>query len=319
MHVLIVFPEVPRAVFNTALGWYGACRDDPDVSRVLAANSRGLYGVLQDCPLENVASMTRNPDITLVIRGYQIHDLRLGSHLPGQKRALILTDEPYETDRTIEFNTGAFEDTYDVVAVNDSSVVDRHSRGFYLPCASDEFVKVPSVDAKWDICYVGTADKRREQWLREIDRANRGASWCLVGPKWKPKRWNKAASHYQRVKMSHTPGSGYLSPEDVACLYASSRLVLNIHRRGDANSPNPRTYDGIVYGLPILQDARRDTPKSVLQFADPGSMASFSRGYLQNEAGCVDKVKASVTEGLEIRGQHTYSARWREIVRILAD
>lgn len=319
MQVLIVFPDVPRAVFNTALGWYRACKADPNVRRVIAVNSRGLHGVEEDFPLADLASAQLQPDVTLVIRGYQVQDLQLGRSLPGAKRALILTDEPYETDRTSEFNSGMSEGTYDLVAVNDSSVVDRHREGFYMPCGSDEFVVPPVVDRKWDICYVGTADKRREEWLREVDRANPGASWCLVGPKWKPKRWDKRASQYERVRMSTAPGQGYLSPDEVAGLYAASRLVLNIHRRGDGSSPNPRTYDGIAYGLPILQDARPDTPKSVLQFADPGSMASFSRGYLQNEAGCIDKVKASVTEGLEIRGQHTYSARWREIVRILAD
>ncbi len=306
-------------MFNTALGWFRAIRADPEVDSLIAVNSRGLHDIKEDHPLSDLSKLESEPDITIVVRGYQVHKLSLKNGLPGTRSALILTDEPYETEAASAFNSGENQGLYDLVAVNDSATVHRHSSGVFMPCASDETVLPPKLQPKWDIGFVGTTDKKREAWLSTIDRACPGASWCLVGPKWKPKTWDKRSSHCQRVRMSTGPAAGYLSPKEVADLYAQCRIVLNVHRDGDANSPNPRTFDGIAYGLPIVQDHRPDTPESVVQFHDPGSMANFVREYLNGDAECVKRLNDSIKKGLEVRSEHTYTARWAELKSRLAD
>lgn len=321
--VQVVFPDVPRAVFNTALGWYRALLTDPDVTEIACIHSRGYHGVVQDAALEDLPKLPA-ADVTLVISGHQVARLFAPPlRLPGRKRALILTDEPYETGRTQSYNQGEWKNTYDVVAVNEAATVNLHREGVFLPCATDPEV-IPAYsnlggEPLWDIGYVGTFDSHRERWFRAIADHNPRARWLMIGPKWLPFRRNRAETYHRRISMRTEPGSGYLSPSEVLGFYSLCRLVLNIHREessdfpGLATSPNPREYDLIWLGLPHVADARANLPVPELGFKTPSECGQFVEGFLGNDVGCQERMKVALAKSAQIRDEHTYLSRWNSL------
>ncbi|HXH62184.1 MAG TPA: hypothetical protein VNI20_12605 [Fimbriimonadaceae bacterium] len=310
MKVAVVFPDVPRAVFNTALGWYRAIKRDPGVESAVAINAHGFYD-LPDEPLDKLTSL--DVGVTVVISGRQVHDRMRARSIPGTAKALVLTDEPYETQSTALFNSETWAGTYSAVYTNDSSSVGRHQQGRFLPCAYDATVKPEQYDKKpFDIGFVGTTDDRREQWLGTVDRLCKGRTWCVVGPKWKPRFWDRTHSQHTRVRMDTSPSTGYFSPEEVADLYAKCKIVVNVHRE-PGSSPNPRAFDLIGYGIPAVQDVRADSPSSVVQTETPEKMGGLINAFLEGDELVKELFRRSVNVGLECAPDHTYDARWASV------
>ncbi len=325
MKVLLVFPETPRAAFNTARGWWNALTHDPDVETVDAVHSRGYYGLPEHYRLSDLP-LAKGYDLAIAVWGYQVDGvLPPGAKLGAKKSAIVLTDEPYETAETLKLSTGANAGRYDVVASQDSSTAGQHPAGIYLPVAWDPFLK-PTIDVQsgselFDVGWVGGSDPRRKKWLGFLNRSLGGASWLCVGTVKKPSRADKWCRYYSRLPGWSLPGQGFLPPEHVMGLYRLCRAVINIHRDPsgpvEAESPNPRVYECMALGVPCLNDYRKRLPEGCLVFHTPPEMAAFAKELLVGSGSAVRQAKQSVEAGLAAASDHTYPRRWAQLKQAL--
>ncbi|HWD37925.1 MAG TPA: glycosyltransferase [Fimbriimonas sp.] len=321
MKVLLVFPETPRAAFNTARGWWNALTHDPDVETVDAVHSRGYYGLPEHYRLSDLP-LAKGYDLAIAVWGYQVDGvLPPGAKLGAKKSAIVLTDEPYETSQTLKLSTGPNAGRYDVVASQDSATAGQHPGGIYLPVAWDPHLQ-PTINVQsgcelFDVGWVGGSDNRRKKWLKSLNWQLRGAKWLSVGTVKRPWMSNASCRYYSRLPGWASPGKGFLSPEHVMGLYRLCRVVLNVHRDPngvvEAESPNPRVYECMALGVPCLNDYRKNLPEGCLVFGSPSEMAAFAKQLLAGSECAAKQAQKSVEMGLALAKDHTYARRWQKL------
>lgn len=158
-------------------------------------------GLLHAIKKSNHTLIDGNADINIMIRGIKMPP-------PPKPNMLILTDEPYETDKTCQFSH-----LYDLVFSNEHSTLNRHKNSVYLPLAYDPILKSSSIRKEYDLCHIGGGYPGRRNLV--IPVIKRFQNSVLIGPQWP--RIGKA----RKILVNFEEHIDY---------YRKSKIVLNIHR-----------------------------------------------------------------------------------------
>ena len=179
-----------------------------------------------------------------------VHGMDLPLDLPedlrkrGTRSALLLTDEPYELERSLVYAKG-----WDLVVTNDPATLEAHRavhpNVIYLPPGFDPAVMKPdaSASASYDISFVGTWFKERVRFFEALWEEIAPRPHLLAG------YWFQAGD---RVPESDLPGPSPLIgkvkpvvvwPAELCRVYQRSRVSLNLHR-GSLWHANPGEVAG---------------------------------------------------------------------------
>lgn len=122
----------------------------------------------------------------------------------------------------------------------------------YLPLGVDDviynYADIANSNKEYDICFVGVDDEKRLKTLEHVAQycRKRNKKMIVYGQMWKQRPVLNKLKHEYKFKRKY-PNlykfvvNKFLNPEDVARLYSSSKVCLNIIKEG--NSCNPRIFE----------------------------------------------------------------------------
>jgi len=210
-----------------------------------------------------------SPQVSIMIRGILVP-------IPPKPNILILTDEPYEVNKTCRMSS-----SYNLVFTNEQTTLIRHPGSVYLPLAYDHNLKPKPTPKLYDICHVGGGYPGRRDYI--IPAMRKFKNSILVGPKW-PRTTKKQLN--------------IVTFDEHIDLYRKSRIVLNIHRNniysafGRLNTQNhrathlaPRVWNCAAVGSFQIIDAQRDNSliPSLVKATTPLELIQKCEYYLDNE------------------------------------
>lgn len=319
-----------------------------DVHVMYVASGKGYpYSPLDEAVLASVQSLTaavtvtdvrqnlvelargNRPDLVLVLDGMdlpteQVDELR-GM---GIRTAVWLTDDPYYTDFTL-----VLAPHYDYVFTLERNCIEYYrqlgcAQVHYLPFAAYRPHYRPLITrpgSPRDISFIGSAYWNRVNFFREIMPQLMEFNTVFNGIWWD--RLPEAPIYGERIEVGK-----WMSPQETAAAYSSSRIVINLHRSHvddvvnnntlavPAASPNPRTFEIMASGTLQLSDARDDlatfyTPdEEIVTFNTQQELMDKIRYYLANE----EERQRIALKGLErTLRDHTYPKRVNELLTII--
>lgn len=173
-------------------------------------------------------------------------------------------------------------------------VYDRESRDYlvrlgiqaeYCPVGYNEVYRsAHGTEKDTDISFVGVPYKNRLILLEALAKRAREKGWRMgvYGPFYETRYFWKRHFFCSKYPMIYQClRNRTLSPAQVAAIYASSRICLNIHEQG-SHGVNPRTFAIMATGSMELIDERRD-----YDIVRPGEDAAVFR----NAAELLEKVE----------------------------
>lgn len=167
------------------------------------------------------------------------------------------------------------------------------------------FYRMPEVEKKHDICFVGNWSLKRQRFLEQVLQTT--SNIVIYGGKWKKKCW-------QNPKLWRCIKGSYIDGEALVRLYNESRIVLNVTNWGfgegmNRSGVNMRILEVPATGAFLLTDDSRDLRayfepgKQLAVYADVADCLQQIHFYLahpqQREA------IAAAGETL-VRGAYTY-------------
>lgn len=299
------------------------------IDEAMVASLQGLVSrVTIAGPKDSVASMAADlrPDLVLVLDGMdftaeQLDELR---NL-GIRTAVWITDDPYYTDTmarvvthyhyvfTLELNNVGFYQSLGCPHV------------YYLPFGaySGHFrPKTTPSPGQRDVGFVGTAYWNRVRFFEPIVDRMMQYNAYFSGLWWD--RLSKYHHYESRIDLGK-----WMSPQDTAETYNTTKIVINMHRSPDdesvntnstrimASSPNPRTFEIMLCGTLQLTDIRSDlgrfyTPGVEIEtYSSPEEMMAKIDHYLKHE----DERRNIALRGLErTLRDHTYANRLNQLL-----
>lgn len=187
----------------------------------------------------------------------------------------------------------------------------------YLPLAFDPkvFFQMDNVEKKWDISFIGTWSRSREDFLIEISKLLEKESLNIVFylnhySIFKPltwRKWLKRKSLYKFFK-----NHDYFSLSKINMLFNQSKVCLNIHQDFTNNALNIRTFEILGSGayqlienfdstLELLND-----DSQIIRYDDPKDLVKKLKKILSN----YEDVKS-------VSGNHTFKDRLNELFKII--
>ena len=131
----------------------------------------------------------------------------------------------------------------------------------YCPVGyNDAYAQEYDVKKTIDISFVGTPYKKRLRVLEPIAEAAAIHNWNLkiYAPLFKSAHfWKPLLFRLQHPVLAKFIVNGTFMPEEVARIYAQSRICLNIHDERNKGT-NPRTFEIMAVGSFELLDSRED-------------------------------------------------------------
>jgi spore maturation protein CgeB len=195
------------------------------------------------------------PDLVLVIFGFDISIKSL--EFLRQRRivsACWWLNDPFQFNRSLEKAP-----YYDFMFTNSMGSVESYKESniahvSWLPTACDPDVHkrvAPINKYKSDVCFAGDWSALREQWCLTLSKH---FNLRIFGP-WKKKLKNNSPL------LSNTY-DGFFSPKEMAQIFASSKVVFNIHSwYGNWNhGTNPRLFEAAGCGAYQVVDWKEDIP-----------------------------------------------------------
>lgn len=143
-----------------------------------------------------------------------------------------------------------------------------------------------------DIVFVGSPLKNRLKLLESLAKSAKAHQWNLklYGPFWEKRYfWKKWVFKLKYPIMYKYIHNGSFSAEEVAQIYASSKICLNIHNEAH-KSPNPRTFDILATGALEIIDKRENyidrivPDKALVEFEDTDDLLEKAEYYLQHDS-----------------------------------
>ena len=252
------------------------------------------------------------PDLVLVIFGF---DLSIKSLEFLRQRKIVSVcwwlNDPFQFKRSLDKAP-----YYDFLYTNSMVSVENYkASGIYnvswLPTACDPDVhkQVLAVDKyKSEVCFAGDWCLLREQWCLEL---NKHFDLRIFGP-WK----KKLKSNSPLLSCVY---DGFFSPQEMCQMFASSKIVFNIHSwHGKWNhGTNPRLFEAAGCGVCQVVDWKKDIP---YLFDIPNEVITYS-----DYSGLISKVKDLINspntrESMSKNAQqhaydeHTYTHRMHSIL-----
>lgn len=334
MAILDGRPEEPLPVRDIHVMYVASGKGYPysPLDEAVLASLQGLVSAVTVTDVrQNLVELaqTGRPDLVLVLDGMdlpteQIDQLR-GM---GIKTAVWLTDDPYYTDFTL-----VLVSHYDYVFTLERNCIDYYRQlgcqeVHYLPFAAHRPHYRPVISRTpftRDISFIGSAYWNRVNFFREIMPQLMEYNTVINGIWWD--RLPEAPLYGERIEIGK-----WMSPQETAIAYSSSKIVINLHRSHvddvvnnnslaiPAASPNPRTFEIAASGTLQLSDLRDDlasfyTPGEEIEtFSNPQELMDKIRFYLSHE----EERQAIVLKGLErTLRDHTYPKRVNQLLTII--
>ena len=131
---------------------------------------------------------------------------------------------------------------------------------FYLPLAydPDNFFPIYVVQKKWDLCFIGTWSKNREEFLVSISSLLKKEKInCIFYMSYysifRPLSWGKCLR--RKKEFDFIKQHKYFSLKEINMLFNQSKVCLNIHQEFTKNALNIRTFEIIGAGQIQLVEA----------------------------------------------------------------
>lgn len=189
------------------------------------------------------------------------------------------------------------------------SVADYQQRGvnaYWLPTACDRHVHHPgNVRSEWlcDVGFAGDWSPLREQWLTHMAK---DYDVKVFGP-WRKKLAKDSPLHACLV-------DGFFSPEVMVDMFASSKIVLNIHTWYGkwSHGTNPRLFEAAGCGAAQAVDWRDELPqlfdceKELLTYHDLDDLHSKLAPFL---CDTTKREQAGILAQQRAYTEHTYQQR----------
>lgn len=266
------------------------------------------------------------PDIFFIIKGETIYPETLSCIKNEMKIPCFIyqwdcpfysyADRPVDTYRKKNFADGMH--LYDHIFSHDPYYVDQiKTMGAksvsYLPLATDpnlyRDIEVSGEERRgydFDVCFVGSPFPNRIDILNSLREFKLG----VFGDGWK--MW-----HALHLKKTPDYYKGKAAGEKALKLYASSKIILNIHGPEAKYGVNTRTFDISACGAFELADYRPEMDKlfkpgeEIVYYRDADELKRLVRFYLENP----EKRRAIIEKGKSrVLSSHTWSHRMREVV-----
>jgi spore maturation protein CgeB len=270
-----------------------------------------------------------SPDLIFVLDGMfvkpeQLIQLKqLGIHT-----ALWLADDPYYTDITALFVLH-----YHHVFTLELSCVSFYQelgcpRVNYLPFAANPTIYKPQYSPshlRKDIRFIGSAYWNRVAVFDQIASflANHNTSISGI--------WWDRLKNYSLLGKQIDLGK-WMSPEETASSYSSSKIVINLHRDSNdesynnnslhvgAISPNPRTFEISACAALQLTDIREDISRfytlghEIVTYASPQELVEKLEYFLINEE---ERKQIAINGMKRTLAEHTYEQRLEQALEYI--
>lgn len=210
-------------------------------------------------------------DLYIMIRG--------GGIPPPHPNILILTDDPYEIDKSATISRD-----YDLVVTNERRTQSLHTNCIYRPFGYDaKYMQDPPTKFRYRAAHVGGKYPGREGWIAPCKEAL-GHALILIGHGW-------PQAQIRRRRVSY---------DEMIELYRDSAVILHPHRNntysalGKLNTRNvsathlaPRIFDTAAAGCLQIIDRERDISilPHLLQADTPSEMIDMARYYSEPSHG----------------------------------
>lgn len=204
--------------------------------------------------------------------------------------------------RNMKGYDGDYLSKFDQIYSFDRSDIDYAHRVYkingvkFLPLGLDIVAySCHNTDKKYDICFVGAADKKRLEILEIVANycVQKNKKMIVYGQMWKHRPIWTSIKHKCKFKKQY-PNlyrfvvNKYLEANDVATIYSQSKICLNIIRE-QSNGANPRTFE--ILGTKSLQlvDYGKDIAdlfehgKHLIMYSDNKDIVSLIEYYLHND------------------------------------
>lgn len=257
------------------------------------------------------------PDVFITLYGFFLDPDTLGLlrtlKIPS---ACWWINDPFQFQRSMEKAA-----LYDAVFTNDSQCVEQYLAGgvraaWFLPTACDPEVHKPTdprADYVTDVCFAGDWSPLREKlMLSLVDKVD----FKIFGP-WAKKLPPDSPLH-------HFLQDGFFSPQDMAAMFSSAAITLNIHTwYGKADHGlNPRLFEAAACGAAQFVDWKIEIPR----LFDIGRELFVYKSIQDVPAMIVDALKdrknlAEVGAAARRRAlaEHTYEHRMQKMLSLYAE
>lgn len=184
-------------------------------------------------------------------------------------RLVCWTVDPVKDNNDVIECCRYFDNVY-VYEKSDVKILGNHGViAEYLPVGYNQvYENVETNKIKcWDICFVGTPYKNRLKTLNIVAQKAIAYNWKfkVVGPFWEKWHiWKPMLLKYKYPYLYNFIENKRICNKDVAALYKSSKICLNIHT-GRAASLNPRAFEIMATGSFEMVDIRNDYDNIVPQ------------------------------------------------------
>ncbi|MBL7086856.1 MAG: glycosyltransferase [Candidatus Cloacimonetes bacterium] len=188
---------------------------------------------------------------------------------------------------------------------------------FYLPLAYDPdiFFKMENVVKKWDLCFIGTSSKSRENFLLAISKLLKKEKFnCIffLNYYWlfRPNSWGKWFK--RNTKYKYFKNHAHFSLEEINLLYNQSKVCLNVHQEFTKNALNIRTFEIFATGRPQLVEKF----DSIKLFYNSSKAILTYKTYKE----AVSKLKTVLNNSendYPIGQNHTFESRMKELLKII--
>lgn len=249
------------------------------------------------------------PDLTVLIRGISVRP----DVLAALREMAPLMAWWVEREERVEEAIKEIE-LFDWYFFMNSSCVERaaelaHHHSSLLVHAVDPacFYRMPEVEKKYDICFVGNWSLKRQRFLEQVLQDSSG-NVAIYGGKWRKKCW-------RNPKLLRCIKGKYIDGTELVELYNQSRIVLNVTNWGfgeglQRSGVNMRVLEVPATGAFLLTDDSRDlrsyfTPgRDLAVYSDVADCLRQIRFYLDHPAE--REAIAAAGEAL-VRSAYTYS------------
>jgi len=264
-----------------------------------------IYNGLKHAVENSPHTLSSPGGLNIMVRG----DARKSVPRPN---ILILTDEPYEVDRTVQFSG-----KYDLVFTNDRSTLRRHKNAVFLPFGYDPAVITIAKNNNGyldtrpiDICHVGGCYPGRKDFIIPLFKHFTNNT-ALVGI-----GWPRLTKNQKQLIPFH----------DHVTLYKKSKIVVNVHRnntyscfgrknRGKCEATHlaPRVWTcGAVGSFQIVDNMRQsEEVPSLVTVNSPAELINKCEYYLKNKR---ELAAAAGKQAKEIR-PHSWAERLEFIIK----
>ncbi len=156
-----------------------------------------------------------------------------------------------------------YKSFYDKLFLYDLGDVNTIRRGgenvYFCPAGFNNDYKKNECNKVRDLIFVGSPYKQRMKFLNELARIAEMKGWTIeiYGPFFEEKKyfWKNIIRKLKYKYLFHHVYDGVYTSKEIAQLYASSKICLNIHL-DEQLGMNPRCYEIMATGSFMLMDAR---------------------------------------------------------------